>query len=327
MSDQDKPLSTFQILRTNDLDEARQVVADVYLDHRLDSAQTDRLDVTLNAIEERLFTAGFLAYGAEATLEMPPTEVNYHINLTTAGATDAIRTDGTKASTRARRSGLILHPDQTNTVRWESGAEQFILKVPRTSLESHLSDLLGRQVKSVIDFDFALDLSTPAGASLMASVEFFISELDRPGGIADMPLARDQLESFIMSQLLVAGGHPYRDELMAPSEQVKLGRLRPVVDFIEMNADEPLTPNELARAGNMSVRTLHASFQRCFGMSPMAYVRKVRLEHVRAELIANRDPHLQVTEVASRWGFFHLGRFAKQYRDRYGESPSDTLRG
>ena len=326
MSDTDRPLSTFQILRTGDLDEARQAVAEIYLEHHLDSRRSDRLDVTLNAIEERLFTAGFLAYGTEATLRMPPTEVNYHINLTLAGTTVAVRSDGTKADTEARRSGLILHPEQTNTVAWASDAEQVILKVPRTSLESHLSDLLGRQVKTVIDFDYQLDLSTPAGASLLASVEFFIRELDRPGGIVDMPLARDQLESFIMSQLLAAGSHPFREELMAPSEQVKLGRLRPVVDFIEMNADEPLTPNELARAGNMSVRTLHASFQRCFGLSPMAYVRKIRLEHVRAELVANRDPHLQVTEVASRWGFFHLGRFAQQYRARYGESPSDTLR-
>src|SRR5262249_40156414 len=51
MSDTDKPLSTFQILRTGDLDEARQAVADIYLDHQLDSARTDRLDMTLNAIE------------------------------------------------------------------------------------------------------------------------------------------------------------------------------------------------------------------------------------------------------------------------------------
>ena len=327
LGDEAKPLSNFRILRTGDLDEARRVVADVYLEHRLDSPDGDHLDMTLNAIEERLFTAGYLAYGTAATLVMPPTEVNYHINLTTAGSTRAVRTDGTRADTEARTRGLVLHPLQSTTVEWAPDAEQFILKVPRASLESHLSDLLGRQVKSVIDFDFQLDLSTPAGASLLASVEFLIRELDRPGGITDMPLARDQLESFIMSQLLAAGDHPYREELMAPSEQVKLGRLRPVVDFIEMNADEPLTPNELARAGNMSVRTLHASFQRCFGLSPMAYVRKIRLEHVRAELIANHDPHLQVTEVAGRWGFFHLGRFAKQYRDRYGESPSDTLRG
>ena len=187
MGEEHKPLRNFAILHTDDLDEARQAVADIYLEHRLDSVKPHGLDMTLNAIEERLFTAGYLAYGAEATLKMPPTEVNYHVNLTTAGSTSAVRTDGTRAGTEARRSGLILNPTQTTIVDWASDAEQFILKVPRTSLESHLSDLLGRQVKTVIDFDFQLDLSTPAGASLLASVEFFIRELDRPGGIAEMP--------------------------------------------------------------------------------------------------------------------------------------------
>lgn len=325
--DAQQPLNRHPVLRTRSLDEARQAVTEVYLDHDLRTAQPECLDMTLNAVEQRLFTAGFLTYGAHATLTMPPTEDSYHINLTTQGATLGECSDGQRATTRARRSGLILHPGQTNTVNWEPSAEQIILKIPRKSLESHLADLLGQPVHSAIDFGFELDLSTPAGASLLASVEFFVNELDRPGGIADMPLARDQFESFIMSQLLAAGNHPYRDDMLAEPAHVKLGRLRPVVDFIEMNADEPLTPTELSRAGNMSVRTLHASFQRCFGMSPMAYVRKVRLEHVHDELASRHDPDLSVTAVATRWGFFHLGRFAQQYRDRFGEYPSETLRG
>ncbi|MET0473431.1 MAG: AraC family transcriptional regulator [Mycobacterium sp.] len=327
MNEESQPLNGHPVLRTSSLEEARDVVSEVYLDHRLHTDRPDDLDVAMNAVEQRMFTAGFLTYGAQATLEMPPTEDCYHVNLTVEGVTHATRTDGGRATTEARRRGVILHPEQTNIVNWEPGAGQIILKVPRRSLESHLTELLGAPVQSAIDFDFGLDLSTPAGASLLASVEFFLQELDRPGGIADMPLARDQLESFIMSQLLVAGSHPYRGDMLAEPGQVKLGRLKPVVDFIEMNADEPLTPAELARAGNVSVRTLHASFQRCFGMSPMSYVRKVRLEHVHDELVSRHDPELRVTEVATRWGFFHLGRFAQQYKERFGESPSDTLRG
>ncbi|MDF2467773.1 MAG: AraC family transcriptional regulator [Rhodococcus erythropolis] len=323
----ERPLEGHPVLHTRSLDEARQAVTDVYLPHQLYADDPTALDMTLNATEQRLFTAGFLTYGTNATLRMPATETCYHVNLTTAGHTDAARRDGGRETTQARQRGVILHPEQTNTVHWSQDAEQIILKVPRVSLEAHLSDLLGRKVDSVIDFDFGLDLSTAAGASLLASVEFFVGELDRPGGIADMPLARDQLEAFIMSQLLTAGDHPYKDDLLAPASQVKLGRLKPVVDFIEMNADEPLTPAELARAGSMSVRTLHASFQKCFGMSPMAYVRKVRLEHVHDELRRNSgNPDFRITDIASKWGFFHLGRFAQQYKERFGESPSETVR-
>jgi len=78
--------------------------------------------------------------------------------------------------------------------------------------------------------------------------------------------------------------------------------------------------------GCMSVRTLHAAFQQQFGESPMSYLRRVRLDRVRSELVRSDPATVRVTEVAMRWGFFHRSRFAQQYRDRFGELPSATLR-
>jgi transcriptional regulator GlxA family with amidase domain len=95
---------------------------------------------------------------------------------------------------------------------------------------------------------------------------------------------------------------------------------------MEQHADEPLTPQELARVGCLSVRTLHATFQQELGESPMSYLRRLRLDHVRAELMRAHPADVQVTEVALRWGFLHQSRFAQQYRERFGELPRDTLR-
>jgi transcriptional regulator GlxA family with amidase domain len=50
---------------------------------------------------------------------------------------------------------------------------------------------------------------------------------------------------------------------------------------MEQHADEPLTPQELARAGCMSVRTLHSTFQQALGESPMSYLRRIRLDHAK----------------------------------------------
>ena len=55
-------------------------------------------------------------------------------------------------------------------------------------------------------------------------------------------------------------------------------------------------------------------------------VRRLRLDGVRAELIRADPWQVSVSEVAYRWGFTHLGRFAGAYRARYGESPSQTLK-
>ena len=53
-------------------------------------------------------------------------------------------------------------------MRWSDDAEQLILKVSRSSLESHLSALLGRPVTDVVDFDFQLYLATAPGAGAAA---------------------------------------------------------------------------------------------------------------------------------------------------------------
>lgn len=323
-----RPLGRFPVLATGDLEEAREAVTRVYLPHELVPSQRDggELGMVLNAIEDKNFTLGFLTYGAGTQLSMPATEHCYHVNLTTAGRTFADRQDGGRARTSARSSGIVLLPDQLNRVRWTPDAEQLILKIPRVALEGHLTDLLGRPVRSVIDFDFHFDLTGPRGCSLLAAVEFLARELDRPGGLAEMPLAREQLEAYVMTQLLAAVPHPYTDELASPVDPVRLGRLKPVVEYLENNADLPLSPAELARVGCMSVRTLHASFQQAFGESPMAYLRRIRLDRVRAELAGGRDPVARITDVAMRWGFFHPSRFAQQYRERYGELPSETVR-
>lgn len=318
-------LSRYPVLGTRDLEEARDAVTRVYLNHDL-TAPDDRIDMTLNATSDRFFTLGYLTYKSCAKLVMPPTEDCYHVNLTLAGRTDANRTDGERQSTAARSSGLVLLPDQENTVRWSPDAEQLILKIPRISLERHLAEHLNRPVHEVVDFDFGIDLTTATGCTLLSSVEFFARELDRPGGLADMPIAREQLEAFVMTQLLHAGRHQFSDALAAPDDPVRRGRLGPVIEYMEQHADEPLSPPELARIGCMSVRTLHATFQQELGESPMAYLRRIRLDHVRAELL-RCDPALtRVTEIALRWGFFHQSRFAQQYKERFGELPRETLR-
>ncbi|WP_206282219.1 cupin domain-containing protein [Streptomyces rhizosphaericus] len=214
----EQPLSHFPVLHTSSLDEACDVVTRFYLPHALTPVGSTQLDASLNAYEGRSLTVGYLTYHADTKLTMPPAENTYHINLTTVGTTYASRQDGARAITEAEVSGLVLLPNQRTTVTWAPDAEQFILKVPRARLESHLADLIGRPVKDVINFDFSIDFTTPQGRSLLASVQFLARELDRPGGIAEMPLAREELETFTLSQLLIAARNPYVDELTRPAE-------------------------------------------------------------------------------------------------------------
>jgi AraC-like DNA-binding protein len=317
-------LTSAPVIDTHSLEEAREAVTRIYLRHDLIGSE-DTMSMRLNAVTDRHLTLGYLTYQAEAELIMPATVDFYVVNLTIVGQTKASRGDGGREVTVANDRGLVLSPVQSNRVRWSSDAEQLHLKIPRPSLESHLSDLLGKPVTDVVDFDYGLDLTTGAGRSLLRSVQFLATELDRPAGLADLPLAREQLEAYVLTSLLHAGRHQFSDALAGNEDVRRLGRLAPVVQYIEANADSVLTPEILARVGCVSVRTLHAAFQEQLGESPMAYVRRIRLSRVRAELLRSDPQEVRVTDIATRWGFLHQSRFAQQYRDQFNELPSVTL--
>lgn len=89
--------------------------------------------------------------------------------------------------------------------------------------------------------------------------------------------------------------------------------------------DAPHTLRSLARAAGTSERSLCRSFRRLRGCSPLAAVRRVRLQFVRRDLLA-AGPEARVTDVAMRWGFYHLGRFSRLYAAQFGELPSATHR-
>jgi adenylate cyclase len=88
--------------------------------------------------------------------------------------------------------------------------------------------------------------------------------------------------------------------------------------------DGKVTITDLIRESGVAERTLHKHFRAFVGISPLGYLRRMRLAAVRRELLG-RAENASVTEIATRYGFSHLGRFSTQYRRCFGESPSSTL--
>jgi AraC-like DNA-binding protein len=94
-------------------------------------------------------------------------------------------------------------------------------------------------------------------------------------------------------------------------------------DYIHAHWDQPLSVEQVADACGMSVRSVFARFKQDRGVSPMAYIRDVRLDHAQ-RLLTEGDGALSVIDVALRCGFSSFGHFARRYRDRFGELPSTT---
>jgi AraC-like DNA-binding protein len=103
-----------------------------------------------------------------------------------------------------------------------------------------------------------------------------------------------------------------------------------VEEFLSLDTLSPLRMDAVCDAAGTTLRTLERTFQEALGVSPKRYFSLRRLADARAALLeaaARRDPNASVTDIATASGFFHLGRFATDYKAAYGESPSETLKG
>lgn len=140
-------------------------------------------------------------------------------------------------------------------------------------------------------------------------------------GDAEIQLAHDDLLAALLGELTDRssknGGPP-----MGPGERWRV--VRRAEEYLEGHRDAPVRIDDLCVAACTSLSRLERAFREVFGVSPHRMLMLRRLAAVRRELL-RADAETSVTDVATRWGFFHLGRFSQDYRLLYGERPSQTL--
>ncbi|MGI9263585.1 MAG: helix-turn-helix domain-containing protein, partial [Gammaproteobacteria bacterium] len=102
--------------------------------------------------------------------------------------------------------------------------------------------------------------------------------------------------------------------------------VRRALNWLEQHDKLPLTVSDLCRQVGVSAPTLYRGFQEEFGVGPKRYLQIRRLAGVRSELLSDGRKSC-ITDIANRWGFWHMGQFAADYRQHFGELPSAISNG
>jgi AraC family ethanolamine operon transcriptional activator len=101
---------------------------------------------------------------------------------------------------------------------------------------------------------------------------------------------------------------------------------RQALEILEIPENLPITVAELCKRVGVSAPSLYRAFKEEYGVGTKEYIQARILAAVRSELIA-ASPGTQINDVANKWGIWHMGRFAGNYRKQFGELPSETLLG
>ena len=209
-----------------------------------------------------------------------------------------------------------LHPVQVRTTEnWHVFGTRF----STAALHTELSHILERDIVRPIDFDPKVNFEHGAGRIIkrMLLQLYEIAAL-QPNDVMH------QIERSLVTLILEGLKHNYSKLVNGPARGIAPWQVRIVEEFIYDNADQPLSLGDLAVVGGVTARSLQYTFRRHRGCSPMEFLRRIRLERARDELL-HPTPETTVTSVAMRWGFLHLSRFAAEFRARFNESPSETL--
>ena len=148
------------------------------------------------------------------------------------------------------------------------------------------------------------------------------------GGDSDIEngLALDLEHEFLrrLAACMRAGRTSSNNENSTSSGRIDV--VRQVEQHILDDLAIPQSVDDLCRVAGTSRRTLEYAFNESFGTSPRRFTKALRLNAARNDLLRSDSNSAQVVEIASGWGFTHMGQFSTDYRQMFGEKPSETLR-
>lgn len=149
---------------------------------------------------------------------------------------------------------------------------------------------------------------------------------DRACGVEDADAADSEWQQGVLLALLEMLDH----RCMEPELAASLQRRRRVValarEYIHAHRSEAITVPELCEQVHVSRRTLQYCFEDVLGMSPMLYLRMMRLNGVRRQLNDGAPGEVAIGDVAGAWGLSNFSQFSSDYRKLFGLCPSATLK-
>ncbi|QLL10440.1 helix-turn-helix transcriptional regulator [Mycobacterium vicinigordonae] len=307
------------LLDTRDLDEAEIALSANYSKIRI-NATTDSAPTSIR-IERSLFGSigiDAIDYGCGFSYEMDPPE-SIVISGVVSGALQASH----------QRQATFCWPGEVYVFGAQDGkgyrgqvrAGHYRNLVVERSILDRVAVPWGEPVQ--------LTGSTPVSAAANRYLFDCIEYLRRAAaGDADQnPLIRGGVEQYLAALLLgsfpsTASPEPASAELRGGTPQL----LRRAMGFIEENARADISLADIAATVHVTPRTLQYAFRKHRDCTPTEYLRLVRLHHAHRDLLTANGTVATVGEIAHRWGFAHLGRFAGYYSDEFGQSPQVTLR-
>lgn len=309
------------LFASSDLDQVRSMVGQVIANHHLKQTHSaERLDARMHYLNLGDISLSRLRYGASVQIERGALENCFLVQMPLQGT--AMVESGRQRIDSSLELASVLSPGDSANMHWAGDSEQIMVRISRSLVERTLVGHLGHPLEHPLRFE--LGFRWQESAPWRGLLSYLLDCANHYPLLAQHKLVMTHIEQLAASTLLMTHKHNYSDTAPARRNTILPRHVRRAQDYLQSHAHEPITAEQLALAAGVSLRSLYTGFRDFLGVSPMHYLRDLRMEQVHAELVSGEATN--IAGVALRWGFTHMGRFSNDYKLRYGEMPSQTLR-
>jgi AraC-like DNA-binding protein len=218
----------------------------------------------------------------------------------------------------------FFQPGSLIDMDWRNIKNSVVFSVSNSQIERHLNKLIDQKFSESCcnqQLQQKFSLTDPKISGLVNVINTIHVDSVNGRSLLNNPLCRTSLEHMLME--CISALIPYAEEKNA--KRLIPGRLKVAIDYIEKNKHRSISVDELSTAAKCSRRSLENSFHLAFGLGPNKYISHRRMHAIRKALETNVDPGKTVTDIAADFGYYNLSYFTKLYREKYGETPAQTL--
>lgn len=319
-----QPLSRHRFLETTDPAEAHARIGELFAPHRMElPAGADGFRTIYHHARLKTLSLYYFEYDGEVVVRSGPMQHFYLLLMPVRGYCAARYDD--QRITIEPDACYVVNPFAPITLHWKSQSALRVVKIDRAELDRHLESMIGAPARQPVVF--SPDTSRPVGdlTGLMRFIDLLFADVDDAEPVLSSQTGEAATEALLLSLLLRRYPNDAQVLLDRPVARAVPYYVKRVEEYIRLHAAEAPTLNDMIRIGGVSARTLFKGFRDFRGIGPVGFLKQVRLDQVHNDL-HNAGGGQTVTQIATNWNFHHLGNFARDYRARHGQSPSETLR-
>jgi AraC-like DNA-binding protein len=314
------------VFRTGDLDQAQLFLGANGFTFEVAPRERKALDLFIDSEDLQNTSILYMQRGASSSLTRTTHDSacgDYWIVLPIREAMEGVV--GGSSVQLGPMEGMVSTHGRPFSLRTRGRGATFNIGFPEAAVRRRLAALLGDDASGPLEFAPTLGLSSGLGNGLARHIHQMMGDfIDGRSIFADTVMAAS-LEDAMITEMLRHQPNTFSPRLARAERGISPRDVRRALDYIEAHLNSAITIEDVVEASSVPGRSLFRHFQEARGVSPMRFIRDLRFSKARQALLAAR-PEDSVTAIALQLGFSHLGRFAVEYRRRYGETPSETLR-